>query len=180
MYAENPNKLDSVDFKTETYLSIAEQLEVLYESKDYYPQFKPTIEKIFNHQDNFDQKFYECIMRYTNFSKRLAAYVYMDNEHNPYGPYTKFYTGKSYRLFTESKFYAPLKDIIQDKPEVPDGIKLLRSFKHSKDFMLRNKQLLENKNPYEKRDQLANKEQKLANIFSKHLIAPRISDENDF
>lgn len=187
MYAENPNKLDSVDFKTETYLSIAEQLEVLYESKDYYPQFKSTIEKIFNHEGDFDQKFYECVMRYTNFSKRLAAYVYMDNEHNPYGPYTKFYTGKSYRLFTESKFYVPLKNMVQNKIEignrkisVSDGIKLLRSFKHSKDFMLRNKQLLENKNPYEKRDQLANKEQKLANIFSKHLIAPRISDENDF
>lgn len=30
MYAENPNKLDSVDFKTETYLSIAEELEDLY------------------------------------------------------------------------------------------------------------------------------------------------------
>ena len=47
MYAENPNKLDSVDFETETYLTIAENLERLYTLKDYYPQFKSTISKIF-------------------------------------------------------------------------------------------------------------------------------------
>ena len=179
MYAENPNKLSSVDFKTETYLSIAEELEDLYGSKDYYPQFKSAIEKIFDHQGDFDQKFYECIMRYTNFNKYLTAYIYMDNEHDPYCPYKELYTGKSYRLFTESKFYAPLKDMIQNKPKIPDGIKMLRSLKHSNNLMSYNKQWLENKNPYERRNELSSKEQKLSNIFSKRLIIPRIRDERD-
>ena len=179
IYAKNPNKLDSVDFKTETYLTIAEKLERLHGMLEYFPQFKDDVSKIFDHQGNFDQKFYECIMRYTNFNKMLSAYIYMDNEHDPYCPYKMFYTGKSYSLFKKSKFYAPLKNIIQNNKKILDGIRMLRSLKHSSNFRLEIRKLIKNKNPHKKRDELSNRELKLASIFSKRWIR-RIKSKNDY
>ena len=177
IYAKNPNKLDSVDFKTETYLTIAEELEKLHRMLEYFPQFKDDVSKIFDHQGNFDQKFYECIMRYTNFNKMLSAYIYMDNEHDPYCPYKMGYTGESYSLFKKSKFYAPLKNIIQNNKKISDGIRILHSLKHSSNFIL---ELIKNKNPHKKRNELSNKEQKLSNILSKRPITHNIRDKNDY
>ena len=53
----------------------------------------------------------------------------MYNEHNPYCLYKRFYAGKNYLLFKKSRFYSPLKDIIQNQPKISDRIKILRSLK---------------------------------------------------
>lgn len=96
-------------------------------------------------------------MRYTNFSKYLTTHIYMYNKHNPYCPYKEFYTGASYRLFTEAIFYALLKDIVQNKVKiknqkisVSDGIEILRSLKCSKAFVSHNKKIIKHQRMYKK------------------------------